>query len=199
MLIGFSGKLGAGKDYVAHLFFERLSLATKLAFADPLKRRVMEEHGLSFEEVYLEKTQRSRTLLQSCGSSCRALDADYWVHRMKQEMRLQLHRGFQHLLFTDVRYPNEASLLQEMGSALGMPAVLIRVVSNERTALRLKQEGSSGTHASETALDDYPFPITIYNCLRRPYLAISSPSSSALIPFESIAALVDFLLQKLLT
>lgn len=188
MFIGFSGKLGAGKDFFADMFFGQLLRCRKLAFADALKREAMDIYSLSFEEVYLQKSERSRKVLQEHGVGARATNPDHWVRRVEREMHVEQLRGVQHFLLTDVRFPNEVQWITSHGG------VVVRIVAPERTALRATKEGGSpGSHSSETALDNHSFEYIIYNTLRRPFLYINGCT----IAFECPEHLVAYLLQKL--
>lgn len=192
MLIGFSGKLGAGKDFFADLFFARLLRCRKLAFADALKREAMVVHGLSFEETYLRKSERSRRVLQEHGVGARVADPDHWVRRVQTEVRVEELRGVHHFLLTDVRFPNEVRWIASCGGTV------VRIVAPERTALRAASEGGDpGSHSSETALDAHSFEYVIHNTLRRPFLRIRSGRGACTIAFESPEHLVGFMLQKL--
>lgn len=188
MIVGFSGKLGAGKDFFADLFFARLLRCSKLAFADALKREAMAAHGLCFEEVWEEKSARSRAALQEHGVAARRLDEDHWVRRLADEVRVQRLRGVHHFLITDVRFPNELRWLAAAGGAV------VRIVAPQRTAARAAREGGNpGSHASETALDAHSFEFTVHNTLRRPYLRTGGRT----VAFETPEHLVSFLLPLL--
>ncbi|MFJ9671096.1 hypothetical protein ACIRP5_09960 [Streptomyces sp. NPDC101221] len=137
---------------------------TRLAFADPLKDMVLEInpwvptspgvvvrlHRLIQDvgwEYAKEQYPEVRRILQYTGQSIRRETPGYWVSVLCN--RLKEVPG--PAVITDVRYPNEADAL----SALGF-----RMVRITRPALG-EHDGSA--HISETALDDYPAPVTIVN------------------------------------
>jgi hypothetical protein len=161
-----SGKMGTGKDYVgaqiASLLRERGHRVLCLALADPLKLSVMRDHGCTYEDVFGNKTNRARMLLQQTGSEVRAAAGpDAWVRMLLAVVRMSYDKGnATHFVVTDVRYINEAQRLLEAG-AKG----LIYVDAPRRNAARLNRESNGdpearmrcASHTSETEMDASDF------------------------------------------
>lgn len=140
-LIALCGAAGAGKDTVADMLPAR-----KLAFADALYREVaqawgVEQHVLrcretketpspllrigrvreedegfmDFRAVSDQSAWRSpRQILQWWGDYRRAQDPDYFVNATAQHIA----NGLGPLVITDVRFPNEAALVRQLGGQL---------------------------------------------------------------------------------
>lgn len=133
MIIGLSGKMGAGKDAVAALL-SMLGYA-RFAFADALRAEVAAEignprdfdaidrikpdemavdailHG-TVEEVYAKPTTpRMRALLQRWGTEYRRGQKEsYWVDRLREKLqRVEM------AAVSDVRFADEAALMRELG------------------------------------------------------------------------------------
>lgn len=79
-LIGFSGKIGAGKDYVAkYIFLPFLNKELKkicscnpvrplfLSFVDPLKQECALRYNCSYDQLYNNKDLFTRKKLQEVG------------------------------------------------------------------------------------------------------------------------------------
>lgn len=123
-----------------------------------------------------EKTEHSRQLLQHWGGARRAQNPDYWVTQLRdairninQEPAVGATGGDAEgdaavaggdvtrlVIVDDMRYPNEADMLRELGG------VLIRLeVSPENRLDRIQRRDNSGAaalyddHPSENSLDDY--------------------------------------------
>lgn len=163
VLIGISGKIGAGKDYItsnAVIPILKDSTYLQLSFADQIKINVMSKMNVSYEDVYYKKTQESRQLLQQEGSICRKDDPDIWIKYFKNWANVHMKRGIQHILISDCRYKNEFDYIKENGG------IVIKVVAPDRNNDRLIQEASSSgifddenfnkikNHQSECDLDD---------------------------------------------
>ena len=133
-LIALCGAAGAGKDTVADILPAR-----KLAFADALYREVadawsVEQHVLRCRETkelespilsvahckdlgfrtncwrdFHNRPRSPRQILQWWGDYRRAQDPDYFVKRMS------ITRD---TVITDVRFPNEAALVRQLGGQL---------------------------------------------------------------------------------
>lgn len=178
MLIGLSGKKRSGKDTAAGALVTRRGFV-RTAFADPLKdvlkatdpcvhlttrdRAIMaEESGLLIPAYarladlvdvmgweVAKEARDVRRLLQAHGHGMRThVDPDVWVTAARRRVRA-LMDDHQHVVISDVRYPDEFAMVQELGG------FNIRVV---RPGLE-----SGDEHVTETALDSYVFDSVILN------------------------------------
>ena len=161
-IIGMSGKIGSGKDYIAK---EKLVEALNnknpkrtafVAFADHLKIDVISKYNIEFDRVYVKKDAESRTLLQNHGMECREkYGKDVWVRAVDARIKLEMANGIERIIITDLRLQNEMEYLQYIG------ATLVRVEAPRRTHLKLLNECNGddtayteiATHISETDLD----------------------------------------------
>jgi hypothetical protein len=138
MLIGLAGYAGAGKDCAA----EALITAgwERRAFADPLKD-IARDLGWNGE-----KDDTGRRFLQNLGSSVRAhLGAHVWIDATLDDIDPAQDR----IVVTDVRYPNEAAAIRQLGG------LIVRI---ERPGV-----GPANDHPSEHALDRWPYDFQILN------------------------------------
>lgn len=172
-IIGFSGKLGSGKDYIAkHILpcvLEEIygihADIRVVAVADQLKYELAaRDSSLTYELMYVTKTKEVRLKLQEYGTE-QGRDKygeNMWIQSlsMRMEVDKQRHIGTNPLVFvlTDIRYENEAEFVSNNG-------LLIRINAPERNKTRLNQEGIADKepHRSETALDNYKFAYIIQN------------------------------------
>ena len=175
LVIGFSGKLGSGKDYIAkHILPSVLEMLCGIDFdirvvavADQLKYELAaRDSTLTYDLMYVTKTTEVRTKLQQYGTE-QGRDKygdDMWLQALsiRMEVDRQRHIGPRPIIFvlTDIRYENEANFVSNK-----LHGLLIRVDAPGRNRTRLEQEGIADVtpHRSETALDTYEFPYTIYN------------------------------------
>lgn len=141
-LIALCGAAGAGKDTVADMLPAR-----KLAFADALYREVAEAWGVEqhvlrcretketplavleisaccddmFAEFHSERDwecpRSPRQILQWWGDYRRAQDPDYFVKQTRTAAEWADYSG-EHVVITDVRFPNEAALVRQLGGQL---------------------------------------------------------------------------------
>lgn len=145
IVIGLTGKQGAGKDSVADVLVE-LHGFTKMAFADPLKAMVRRLDPIIGHELYVgccdecndtEVTEvrmsdalkfgfddnslkespwaeEVRDLWQRFGTDVmRAEDPDYWV-RVAEADLWEVAAHTDRIVFTDVRFENEALMIQTL-------------------------------------------------------------------------------------
>lgn len=141
-LIALCGAAGAGKDTVADMLPAR-----KLAFADALYREVaeawgVEQHVLRCRETkelespilsvahckdlgfrtncwrdFHNRPRSPRQILQWWGDYRRAQDQGYFVKLTEAAIYLGWDTG-EHVVITDVRFPNEAALVRQLGGQL---------------------------------------------------------------------------------
>ncbi len=133
-LIGLTGFAGSGKDTVAEMLLDEYS-GYSCAFADPLRRAASEVFGLTHEQMtdrekkeaevpYWGKTPRQ--ILQLLGTECMrdVFGGDVWVKRA--DMQLECLKGMDAreeigsdlVVFTDVRFPEEARFIREHGGVV---------------------------------------------------------------------------------
>lgn len=177
-LIGLVGRKRSGKDSLAKTLIEERGY-TRLAFADALKDAALEldpiiaaspnggaPYRLSwwvreFGWEAAKETYEVRRTLQAFGTAVRThVKESAWLDVVASAIK----ETSGPIAVTDVRYPNEADLIQELGG------VLVRVM---RPGLDL-----SDTHVSETALDTRATDYTVSNytdlaSLRRQGLALA--------------------------
>ena len=163
IVIGVSGKLGVGKDFISNIIEQHLSINHKvirLAFADLLKILTMIEYDISFDRVYVKKDEESRQLLQNIGAEYRKKSLDFWIKGIDSQINIFQHKGFDAFIITDVRYQNEADYIKSIGK-------LIRIVAPIRNQIKLEEESNNNpdikNHLSETDLDNYEFDYIIKN------------------------------------
>ncbi len=145
-VLGLSGKAGQGKDAV-YEYILRPRGWKRWSFAHPIKAAGV-GNGFSVIEVTETKPPHVRKWLQEYGTEehrnkyrpdfwIRA--ASYWMHTLERDL------GVRHVVFTDVRFPNEANWIRSQGGKLvrlqGRPYPLAGTPAAE--------------HPSETALDDW--------------------------------------------
>ena len=170
-LVALCGAAGAGKDTVADMLPAR-----KLAFADTLYAEVaaawsVEQHVLRCRETkelespilsvahckdlgfrtncwrdFHNRPRSPRQILQWWGDYRRAQDPDYFVNAIAQHIA----NGLGPLVITDVRFPNEAAMVRQLGGQIW----------------QIKRPGyeAGGTgHASDTAGDEFGPDRVVWN------------------------------------
>ena len=154
MIIGLSGYARSGKDTVAGLLpdYKRRAFADVLRDAlyrlNPYLRGnftvadLVDEYGWEVAK----SDNEVRRLLQVLGTEVgrKMIDNDVWVQIATRDILKE-----DDIVFTDVRFPNEAEAIKALGG----------------TVWRIERPGIQAIngHASETAMDDWPFDATITN------------------------------------
>lgn len=120
LVIGLSGKMGSGKDFIARVFiysylkkyYPHLNIYF-LAFADTLKMQSINHYHLNWEDVYpppeIPKTESVRKILQNEGKIHRERNPNYWIQCYDNWVRLFQRNGCDILITTDIRYETEMS------------------------------------------------------------------------------------------
>ncbi len=175
MIIGISGKMGCGKDYICNnLIIPLLKKLDKcylqVSFADQLKINAMTKSNMSFDEVYINKTTHSRKLLQREGTELgrNVYGKDIWIKYLDNWISLYKFRGIENFICTDVRFLNEIEYIKQKGG------IIIRIISKTRNLQRLEFESNGNKnimsmlqeHPSECDLDNLPddsFDIVLQN------------------------------------
>lgn len=148
MIIGISGRKQSGKTTIGKFLVEQLDGARSIDFADELKRICQGMFGATHLQVYGSDTDKNtlvkcglsaRELMQTVGSSMRAVWPDCWVNAWARSVKAHWAVwGVCPVITADVRYPNEVAKIHEMGGIV----------------LRLRRGGIADGHESETALDE---------------------------------------------
>lgn len=159
MIIGLSGKGGAGKDTFAEFLkpygYERIALA------DPLKSIAKAIFGFTEEQVSNPVSKEEiderwgkspRQLLQELGRKMREIHPEVWIRPALQHMgHCVLNSKCSNFVITDVRFPNEAEVVHRLGG------FLVRI---DRPGT---QSRTGAQDESELALDDYTFDARVCN------------------------------------
>jgi hypothetical protein len=159
MIIGLSGYARSGKDTVAGMLIG-LHGYENCAFAEPIRKAVyalnpmVKDFGYTLKgavDAYgwdVAKTMfpEIRRLLQAFGTEVgrELFDEDFWVNQAFKGLNVHSQ-----VVFTDVRFPNEAARIKLYGGQVW------RI-----TRLGV---GPINNHKSETALDNWDFDRTITN------------------------------------
>lgn len=173
MIIGISGKMGTGKDYIANKIIipflkNHGKQCLQLAFADQIKVNAMTKYNLDFNNVYVEKTHETRSFLQQEGTENgrNMLGEDIWIKYFDSWRKVLTSRGIDVIIAVDVRFNNEVDYIKNQGG------LLIRISAPLRNEKRLQQESGGdfskytklSSHKSECSLDNTNnFDITIDN------------------------------------
>lgn len=128
IVIGLTGAAGSGKSTIAqHLVCEHDFQA--IAFADPLWQ-MLETLGVDIERVAVDREYKDavelpdigctpRKLIQTLGTEWgrQMIHPDLWVILARRQIAVheRLHGPIERLVFTDVRFANEGTLVHEMG------------------------------------------------------------------------------------
>lgn len=179
MIIGVMGRVGAGKDTVCGFAAQLLGAAGKptaiISCAEPIKRVCAGIFGPAYgvpraafygsqeeKEAHLPMLPEwtGRRLMQFIGTECfRSIHGEVWSRTMIAQARHLLQDTAKVVLVSDVRFAQEARVIQEQG---GIVLRLFRKAADEVHA----------THASEREMDEIQHDYFIDNheedlyCLR---------------------------------
>jgi hypothetical protein len=158
-IIGISGYARVGKDTFADALVEHDGYV-KRSFAEPLRQVLYAQNPLVSSSLTLaevvdhigwerakDEHPEVRRLLQVLGTEAARthLGDDVWVNAAVDALDLKADR----YVFADVRFPNEADAILQLGG------IIVRI---ERSGV-----GPINGHATETAMDDYEFDYVIHN------------------------------------
>lgn len=150
MLIALGHRKRVGKDTAAEYLMQHYGFK-RVASADQVKLIASIAFGLSADQLYGNQKEvidrrwnkTPRQIMQDIGQGLRAIHPNIWGAKMLQRVDELLQAG-EHVVVTDVRFPNEADALRMR------EAFLYRI---NRPAVFDALE----TDVSETALDHYPY------------------------------------------
>lgn len=150
-IIGLSGRKRSGKDTVYSIIQEEAAHRQphRVAFADPLKEEVSALLNVPVADLEADKA-RFRGILQWWGTEWRrGQNPNYWIDLTRARIRA-LRGSTGMVVVTDVRFPNEAELIESMGGTV------VRIS-------RLEADTVVDPHSSEVVMDSYPFRHVIRN------------------------------------
>lgn len=134
-ILGLTGQAGAGKNYAAQklrTFLRGRGVSVvEAAYADALRAEITEEifgaHyswpiGPASPETWRKPySEAQRWILQHYGSEFRrAQDPYYWVNKMHDRLEDLYFKGVDFAIVTDLRFPNEAQLLQDLAGKVAL-------------------------------------------------------------------------------
>jgi adenylate kinase family enzyme len=152
MIIGFAGKMGAGKTTAAKKLLEWVGIekGQMLSFADGLREVVSiltnkPAMELKKQEVKNEEYRNSGLtygqILQKVGVQWREFNENIWVEKLEQK----INKNKKYTFIDDVRFPNELEWIKKMGGK-------VYYIKNTGTKPEDKRDKN---HISETALNEY--------------------------------------------
>jgi hypothetical protein len=156
-LIGLTGRKGHGKDTVASMLVERGY--TQLRFADPLKNMLRAFYStVGVPERDIERRMEGDLKEETCGFLSGKtpryamqtlgfewgrgyIDDQFWITTL-QRRAWQCRIKRENVVVSDVRFPNEAAAVAEMGG------MIVRIDAGDRVP-----QNEHSNHASETEID----------------------------------------------
>jgi len=144
-LLGLTGQKQSGKNTVADILKEQLSpkKVVQLGFADALKQEISAAVGRDVH--YIEEHKANfRLILQGWGTDFRRqlCGQDYWLKKMFHKIAA-LPDDTHLCIITDVRFLNEADLVQQVGGKIWR---IVRTLDNkdnhpsEQELLQIKED-----------------------------------------------------------
>lgn len=149
-VVGLSGKLGTGKDFIARKYFFPLGYH-QFSLAWHFKVDIIGKREATYEEVFHIKPERVRDLLQKRGTEQGRLiyGENIWVDTMFAWFQvLNNYWQMDKFIVPDVRFPNEVEAIQKWGGRV------YRIVAPIRNA-EAHATPEARNHPSETSLDSY--------------------------------------------
>jgi hypothetical protein len=173
-LIGLSGHMGCGKNYIAEQIiyphFKSSYNTLILGFGDLMKNELFaRDLSLKYDDLYDHKTFETRNKLQQYGTENgrEKYHPDIWIRGLDIQIETFCRRshGDCLVIVCDVRFVNEADYIKQRGG------ILFRINSPNRSKSRYLREANNdpikydliSTHKSETELNDYKFDHLINN------------------------------------
>jgi phosphomevalonate kinase len=175
ILIGLSGKLGSGKNYIAEKiiapYFQDKYNILIIGFGDQVKNELYaRDIALTYDLLYDLKTYESRKKLQEYATEYGRdkYNQDMWIRGLDMQIETFAKRSPKEVmvLICDVRFVNEADYIKKK------KGLLFKINSPNRTNSRYWKEADNNqikydnicNHKSEIDLDNYKlFDLLINN------------------------------------
>lgn len=166
-IIGLSGKMGVGKDFIAsniiQKYFDKIGKKSLImAFADQLKVNTSIKNNININEMYNTKNEKIRKLLQQEGTLNGRMKygENIWINYIDNWINIYKDRGIEVVIITDCRFKNEIEYIESKNG------IVLRIEANDRNKERIHKENNNKqivNHESEIGLDNYNFKNVIYN------------------------------------
>jgi hypothetical protein len=173
-IIGLSGKMGSGKNYIAekiiYPYFKNSYNILIIGFGDLMKNELYaRDNTLQYDDLYDHKTFETRNKLQQYGTENGRdkYHADIWIRGLDIQIETFRRRSDDNclIIICDVRFINEAEYIKNKGG------IIFRINSPNRSNIRYLKEANNDlikyeqikNHRSETELNDYKFNHLINN------------------------------------
>lgn len=164
MIVGLTGRAGAGKDYTFKWLDERGYAVVRFAWADNLKMEIEQvlNHGQRLDALWDKPyPPEVRKMLQWWGTDLRRSEnPNYWIDKMKHELAPYAKGGpyseGRAAVITDCRFPNEAEAVRDMGG------IVVRIWAPQ--TIRKERLGVlPPEHASESQIESIEADITVWS------------------------------------
>jgi hypothetical protein len=166
-IIGLSGKMGVGKDYIARNIIQKYldkigKRSLIITFADQLKINTSIKHNININEMYNTKNENIRRLLQEEGTLNGRMKYGemIWINYLDNWINVYNERGIEVFIITDCRFKNEIEYIESKNG------IVLRIEASDRNLERINAEKNNKmieNHISEIGLDNYKFTNIIYN------------------------------------
>lgn len=168
-IVGITGFKRSGKDTAGSILLENGYI--KYSFAGPLKKACQEIFMFDYEQTEGSKKEdldnrwntTPRKVFQRFGTEIfrnnlklmlpelENLDENFWIYRFKLWYQQQIKNNPNlKVVVTDVRFPNEADIIKELGG------IIIKVIRSETNF-------NNDQHSSEVSITKIKPDFTIYN------------------------------------
>ena len=185
ILIGFSGKIGSGKNYIAeqifvptlidnikHQYNNTLIVPYYFSFGDHLKVECLCRNSYEslsdidgYYNFFTEKTKETRDILQKYGTENGRdkYHENIWIRAVDTWIKIQLDRlqktklnTLAIIIISDVRFENELKYIEDNRG------IIIRIDAPDRTMKRIQQE-SNGDYQIKSKIQSHASEISLDN------------------------------------
>lgn len=161
-IVGFVGKTGVGKDFLASSLIPKGY--TIMAFGDLLKEELM-DHGWEFDELFMTKSGETRQVLQMYAEKIlKRGDPYYFVKKMSRRVMISYSHGMKKIVIPDIRFREELDFIEMFPSSK-----IIRIKNESGNQVRLDHEHRS---SEEEPLSDLEFPEYVNEIGKDPELLV---------------------------
>lgn len=163
LVIALAGFKGSGKDTVCELLMAHYPNAKHLAFAAPIKRRIMESLDLRPSEYDKMKRQtfrsgeleiKGRDIVRMVGMTMRSYNPEQFINDVCDEINVGYESGIDTFIISDLRFDNEVRWLYTLQAHSPFKVVIIKVTRPDVT---------SDGHVSEQEIHDDQCSIVLNN------------------------------------